>query len=412
MAKEKKPRIETEVESARDELADALVETLNKNSDDGKVAFFLDSQDDPSQILDWVSTGNDLLDLCIANRPNAGFPVGRIVEVTGLESSGKSLLAAHLLASTQKKGGVSVFIDTEYAVAPEFLSAIGVNIPKMVYLNLTTVEDIFDKIEEIIMLTRKQNADKKRVVTIVVDSLAAASTKKEIASDHGADGFATNKAIAISKAMRKVTELIAKQNVLLVFTNQLRQKIGFVGVGDPWTTSGGKAVAFHSSLRLRLKAMGRITTADKNVVGIKTKCTVIKNRMGPPLRSVEFDIFFDRGIDNYGNWLENLVEWDIVTNAKKVKVAGEKKTKKQLEEEKEADKKAKSLQFIMEVEGKEPETVVFEKKDFPKLLLERPDCREFLYNKMCDTYIMKYKTADNQLADDIELDDNSEGLEE
>lgn len=412
MAKEKKPRIETEVESARDELADALVETLNKNSDDGKVAFFLDSQDDPSQILDWVSTGNDLLDLCIANRPNAGFPVGRIVEVTGLESSGKSLLAAHLLASTQKKGGVSVFIDTEYAVAPEFLSAIGVNIPKMVYLNLTTVEDIFDKIEEIIVLTRKQNADKKRVVTIVVDSLAAASTKKEIASDHGADGFATNKAIAISKAMRKVTELIAKQNVLLVFTNQLRQKIGFVGVGDPWTTSGGKAVAFHSSLRLRLKAMGRITTADKNVVGIKTKCTVIKNRMGPPLRSVEFDIFFDRGIDNYGNWLENLVEWDIVTNAKKVKVAGEKKTKKQLEEEKEADKKAKSLQFIMEVEGKEPETVVFEKKDFPKLLLERPDCREFLYNKMCDTYIMKYKTADNQLADDIELDDNSEGLEE
>jgi recombination protein RecA len=120
MAKEKKARIETEVESARDELADTLVETLNKNSDDGKIAFFLDSQDDPSQILDWVTTGNDLLDLCIANRRNAGFPVGRIVEITGLESSGKSLLAAHLLASTQKKGGVSVFIDTEYAVAPEF----------------------------------------------------------------------------------------------------------------------------------------------------------------------------------------------------------------------------------------------------------------------------------------------------
>jgi len=412
MAKEKKARIETEVESARDELADTLVETLNKNSDDGKVAFFLDSQDDPSQILDWVTTGNDLLDLCIANRPNAGFPVGRIVEVTGLESSGKSLLAAHLLASTQKKGGVSVFIDTEYAVAPEFLSAIGVNIPKMVYLNLTTVEDIFDKIEEIIELTRKQNADKKRVVTIVVDSLAAASTKKEMASDHGADGFATQKAIAISKAMRKITELIAKQNVLLVFTNQLRQKLGFVGVGDPWTTSGGKAVAFHASLRLRLKAMGRITTADKNVVGIKTKCTVVKNRMGPPLRSVEFDIFFDRGIDNYGNWLENLVEWDIVTNAKKVKVAGEKKTKKQMEEEKEADKKAKSLQFIMEVEGKEPETVVFEKKDFPKLLIERTDCRDYLYNKMCDTYIMKYRTASNEIADDIELDDSSEGMED
>lgn len=177
------------------------------------------------------------------------------------------------------------------------------------------------------------------------------------------------------------------------------------------TTSGGKALAFHASLRLRLKAIGRITTADKRVIGIKTKCTVIKNRMGPPMRSVDFDIYFDRGIDNYGNWLDNLIEWDIITNAKKVK-SDVKKTKKQLEEEKLEDKKAKSLQFIITVEGKEPETVVFEKKNLPTLLAERPDYKDYLYSKLCENYIMKYKTENSGVLDDVVLDESGEGMED
>jgi recombination protein RecA len=406
---EKKPRIEHELTSVRDDLAISLAETLNKVNGGDKVAFFLDAQEDPSQILDWVSTGNSLLDLACSNRPNGGFPCGRIVELTGLESSGKSLLGAHFLAEIQRKGGVAVFIDTEFAVDPNFLTAIGVDVKKMLYLNLNTVEDIFDNIEQIIMSVRKSS--KSRIVGILVDSMAAASTKKEIASDHGADGYATGKAIAISKAMRKVTELIAKQRICLAFTNQLRQKIGFVGLGDPWTTSGGKALAFHASLRIRLKAIGRITTAAKAVIGIKTKATVIKNRMGPPMRSVDFDIYFDRGIDNYGNWLENLQDAKIVTNAKKEK-SEKKKTKKELEEEAEADKKAKSLQFIMAVEGKEPETVKFEKRDFPKLLIERPDTKEWLYQQICDHYIMKYKSPDAALNDEAEYDEGGEGLDE
>jgi len=405
----KKKTIEHEMNSSRDELAEALAESINKNSD-GKVAFFLDAEDDPSQITDWVSTGNSLVDLTIANRPNGGLPVGRITELTGLEASGKSLMGAHLLAETQKKGGLAVFIDTETSVSTEFLTAIGVDVPKMLYINVDTVEDVFDKVEEIITLVRKSS--KNRLVTILVDSVAAASTKKELASDHGADGFATGKAIAISKAMRKITGLIAKQRVCLCFTNQLRQKLGFVGLGDPWTTSGGKAIAFHASLRLRLKQLNQIKNADKQTVGIRTKCTVVKNRMGPPMRSAEFDIYFDRGIDNFSNWLEHLIEWDIVTNAKKVKVAGEKKTKKQLEDEREEDKKAKSLQFIMPVEGKEPETVVFEKKDLPKLLKDRPECRDYLYNKLCENFVMKYKAPNSEIADDVEYDEASEGADE
>ncbi len=121
----------------KDDLAEVLAESINKKSDEGKVAFFLDAQEDPTQILDWISTGNDLLDLAISNRPNGGVPVGRITELTGLEASGKSLVCAHLLANTQKKGGISVFIDTEYAVSPEFLSAIGMDVSKMLYINLT-----------------------------------------------------------------------------------------------------------------------------------------------------------------------------------------------------------------------------------------------------------------------------------
>ena len=411
MEKEKKKRIENEMDSSRDDLATSLAESLNKVNDN-KVAFFLDAQEDPSQILDWVSTGNSMLDLACSNRPNGGFPCGRIIELTGLESSGKSLLGGHFLAETQKKGGVAVFIDTEYAVSPEFLTAIGVDIKKMLYINVNTVEDVFDNVENIIANVRKSNKD--RMVGILVDSMAACSTKKEMASDHGADGYATGKAIAISKAMRKITELLAKQRITLAFTNQLRQKIGFVGFGDPWTTSGGKALAFHSSLRIRLKATNQIKNANKEVIGIKTKATVIKNRMGPPMRSVEFDIFFDRGIDNYGNWLQNLLDWDIITNAKKVKDAGgKKKSKKELEDEKEADKKAKSLQFIVVVEGKEPETIVFEKKDFPRLLGERPDAKEWLYQQICTHYVMRYKSADSELNDEVEYDSGeAEGMED
>jgi recombination protein RecA len=232
MAKDKKT-IEHEIAPVRDDLADSLAETLNKaNKDNGKVAFFLSEADDPSAITDWVSTGEHKLDLAISNRPNGGIPAGRIIELTGLEASGKSLVAAHLLADTQKKGGMAVFIDTEYAVSPDFLTAIGVDMNKMLYINVNTVEAIFDSIESIIASVRKAN--KNRLVTIVVDSMAAASTVKEMASDHGADGYATGKAIAISKAMRKITEMIARERVCLVFTNQLRQKIGFVGFGDPW----------------------------------------------------------------------------------------------------------------------------------------------------------------------------------
>lgn len=146
-------------------------------------------------------------------------------------NSGKSLIGSHLLASTQRKGGIAVYIDTESAVSPEFLEAIGVDTSNMLYVHLETVEEIFDTIETIVTKIRESNKDK--LVTILVDSLAAASTKVEMDADYDKDGWATTKAIVISKAMRKITQMIARQQVALVFTNQLRQKLG-VMFGDPW----------------------------------------------------------------------------------------------------------------------------------------------------------------------------------
>ena len=210
--------------STRDELAGVLADTINKQFKDMKVAYFLDGSDTtPTDIKDFVSTGSTILDLAISNKPNGGIAVGRITEINGLESSGKSLLGAHILAETQKKGGVAVYIDTETSVSTEFLGAIGVDVESMLYLHLETVEDIFSAIEEIVAKVRE--SDKDRLVTILVDSLAAATTKVELEADFDKDGWATAKAIIISKAMRKITQMIGRQKIALVFTNQLRQKL-------------------------------------------------------------------------------------------------------------------------------------------------------------------------------------------
>jgi len=261
--------------STRDDLAGQLAASLNKTFKDTKVAYFLDGSDTtPTDIKEFISTGSTLLDLAISNRPNGGIAVGRISELNGLESSGKSLVGAHLLAETQKKGGVAVYIDTETAVSQDFLKVIGVDINNMLYLHLETVEDIFAAVEEIVAKVRE--SDKDRLVTILVDSLAAASTNVEMEADFDKDGWATSKAIIISKALRKITQMIGRQRVALVFTNQLRQKLG-VMFGDPWTTSGGKALPFHASTRVRLKNKGQIKDKKNHVIGMTILAQVVKN---------------------------------------------------------------------------------------------------------------------------------------
>ena len=366
------------------DLAGILAESLNKKSKDQQVAYFLDTDNVPTNVEGWIGTGSDMLDIAIGNRANSGFPVGRIVEITGLEQSGKSLLSAHSLANTQAKGGVAVLIDTETAVSREFMEAIGVDTSKLLYVSADSVEQIFEYIETIIEKVRANNKDK--FVTIVVDSVAAASTEKELDADYGKDGYATDKAIIISKAMRKITNMIAREKITLIFTNQLRQKLNAMAFSDPWTTSGGKALAFHASVRLRLKNVGTIKVKDKGgkdrVVGIKVRAQVVKNRMGPPLRAADFDIFFDRGIDNYGSWLGVLKDNSLV------KQSGAWYT------------------YLDDVSGEE---IKFQSKDFIQLLESRLDIREQMYEKICNATVLKYKKKGE--LDDFDLDELSEDTE-
>jgi recombination protein RecA len=371
------------VESSRDELSSILAANLNKKFKSAhKVAFFLDgSEQTPTDLDEWVSTGSPMLDLAIANRPHGGLPVGRITEITGLEGSGKSLLAAHAIADTQKKGGLGVYIDTENALNQDFLEAIGVDIKKMLYVPLETVEDIFEAIDSIIESVRAADGEKKKLVTIVVDSVAGASTKVEISADYDQAGYATQKAIIISKAMRKVTNLIGRERISLIFTNQLRTRLG-VSFGDPWTTSGGKAIAFHSSCRIRLKQMGQLKAkvgGVDQVVGIKTRAQVIKNRMGPPLRSIDYDIYFDSGIDNYGSWLEMMKTYKLVNQ---------------------------SGAWYTYVDTETGEEIKFQAKNFEEMMESRPELKETIYQKICDTYIMSYKESSAEAnIDNIELTD-------
>ena len=361
--------------SVKDELAQVLADSLNKQFKDTKVAYFLDgSNATPTDIKEFVSTGSSVLDLAISNRPNGGVAVGRITEINGLESSGKSLIGTHILAETQKRGGVAVYIDTETSVSREWLEAIGVDVSKLLYLHVETVEDIFECIESIIVKIRE--SDRDRLVSILVDSLAGASTKVEMEADFEKDGWATSKAIIVSKAMRKITQMIGRERIALVFTNQLRQKLG-VMFGDPWTTSGGKALPFHASTRIRLKNMGQIKVGAKNdVIGMKCRAQIIKNRLGPPLRHADFNLYFDSGIDDMGSWLT------VLKDHKLLKIAG--------------------AWYTLEYKG---EDIKFQSKDFEKKLEENDGLKEYLYDKICDVSILKYKSADLGIDDVVYTDE-------
>ena len=370
-----------------DELAGELANNLNKKfkNSNFKVAYFLDGDtDSPSDVKGWVGSGSSMLDLAISNRPKGGFPVGRITEITGLEASGKSLLAAHALANTQEKDGLAVYIDTENAVSREFLDAIGLDLEKMLYVPLDNIEDIFEAIESIIESVRKSNKD--RLVTIVVDSVMGASTKIEQAADYDKDGWATSKAIILSKGMRKITNMIGREKICLIFTNQLRSRLG-IAFGDPWTTSGGKAIPFHASVRLRLKSMGQIKVKKDGVdqvIGIKTRCQVVKNRLGPPLKSIDYDIYFESGIDNYGGWLNVMKTYGLVNTAG-------------------------AWYTYTKSDGTE---VKFLSKDFQSKLEEDEKLKDEIYQAICDAYILAYKPGKDFGIDDIEIEEefvNEEG---
>jgi recombination protein RecA len=245
-----------------------------------------------------VSTGALSLDIALGGR---GFPRGRIIEIFGPESSGKTTIALHAVASAQRLGGVAAFIDAEHALDPSWAKRLGVNIDEL----LVSQPDTGEQALEICELLVRSNA----VDVIVIDSVAALIPRAEIDGEMG-DAHVGLQARLMSQAMRKLTGAISKSNCVVIFINQLREKIG-VMFGSPETTPGGRALKFYSSVRIDIRRTSAIKDGEKNI-GNRVRARVVKNKIAPPFRDAEFDIMFDEGISTSGDLLDLAIAEGVV----------------------------------------------------------------------------------------------------
>ena len=286
------------LDPARSKAIDTAITQIERQF--GKGAIMRLGENEPPQI-DTISTGSISVDIALGI---GGLPLGRIVEIYGPESSGKTTLALHAIAEAQKKGGVSAFIDAEHALDTTYARALGVKIDELLISQPDNGEQALEIAETLV----RSNA----IDVIVIDSVAALVPRAEIEGDMG-DSAPGAQARLMSQAMRKLTAAIHKSNCVMIFINQLRHKIG-VMFGSPETTSGGNALKFYASIRLDIRRIGAIKKGEE-VVGNRTRVKVVKNKLAPPFRKVEFDILYGLGVSREGELIDMGLELGLIKRA-------------------------------------------------------------------------------------------------
>jgi recombination protein RecA len=343
MAKRKAKKVTTEKSDTRAKALENVIDQIQTQYGQGAIMKMDENQ---YAQIEGIPTGALSLDLALGGK---GIPRGRITELYGPESSGKTTLALHTIANAQKKGGVAAFIDAEHALDTTWAKRLGVDVSSLLVSQPGTGEEALEIAE---MLVRSNSVD-----IVVVDSVAALTPKAEIEGEMG-DSHVGLQARLMSQAMRKLTGIIHKSKTSLVFINQIRMKIG-VMFGNPETTPGGRALKFYSSVRVDIRRIGGIKDGDKQI-GNHVRTRVVKNKIAPPFKKCEFDIMFDSGISYVGDLLNLSVEEGFVKksgawfNYGDVKLGqGQEKAKDYLKENPELIKELEHK--VLQAKGLEPQ---------------------------------------------------------